>query len=229
MTSLGCGGSHKLSEGKFSDPKSDGNSASKFMPEFLIGLIETTPFLGVVSVDDRGHIDFIDIAAAEMLTRAEVSQVIGRSFASVLSAQLAGAIEEHLRPGQVRLIRVVIDGWQLILTARKSESGRGFDLLVQRHCGVLPEHTSGFEIGFVSCGSFGPLSSLTDRELEVAAWVGMGLSVRQISEKLNRSIKTIENHRIAVGRKLCVSDRLDIALIAFHAGLRPADVHLDRI
>ncbi len=229
MTSLGRGGSHKFKDREFSNPESDGNSFSKFMPEFLLELIEAAPFLGVVSVDDRGHIAFIDTAAAEMLTRAEVSQVIGRSLASVVSSQLAGAIEAQLRPGQVRLLRVVIDGWQLVLTGRKSESGRAFDLLVQRHSGVLPEHASGFEIGFVSCGSFGPLSSLTDRELEIAAWVGMGLSVRQISEKLNRSIKTIENHRIAVGRKLCVSDRLDIALIAFHAGLRPADVIIDRI
>jgi len=229
MTSLEYGGSHESELSGLSASKLDEGQKPCTNPGVLIELIERSPLVGIVSVDDQGHIAGIDAAAAEMLARAEVDRVIGRSLASVLSPRLAGAIVEQLRPGQVRLLRVVIDGWQLILTGRMSAKDRSFDLVVQRHCGVLPERFSGFEIGFVSCGRFGPLSSLTDRELEVAAWIGMGLSVRQISENLNRSIKTIENHRIALGRKLCVSDRLDIALIACHAGLRPSDVALERL
>jgi DNA-binding CsgD family transcriptional regulator len=229
MTSLGQGGSQETNEGKLLVPNTDRSSTSRFNSEVLIEIIEAAPFVGIVSVDSRGHVSYIDTAAAEMLTRADVPQVIGRSLASVLSNRLAGAIEEHLQPGEVKLLRVIIEGWQLLLTGRMDQSGRAFDLVVQRHSGVLPERISGFEIGIVSCGSFGPLSSLTDRELEVAAWIGMGLSVRQISENLKRSIKTIENHRIALGRKLCVSDRLDIALIAFHAGLRPTDVLIERL
>ena len=229
MTSLGRGGSHNLESDRFFVAETDEGVSSLAKPGVLFELIESAPFVGMVSVNDRGHIASIDTAGAEMLARAEATQVVGRSLASVLSSRLANAIEAQIRPGEVRLLRVIIEGWQLVLTGRMGKSGRGFDLVVQRHSGILPECVSGFEIGFVSCGSFGPLSSLTDRELEVAAWIGMGLSVRQISENLNRSIKTIENHRIALGRKLCVSDRLDIALIAFHAGLRPSDVLLERL
>ncbi len=47
-----------------------------------------------------------------------------------------------------------------------------------------------------------PITSLTDRELEVFELFGKGLTTRQVAERLSRSIKTIETHRERIGRKL---------------------------
>ena len=46
------------------------------------------------------------------------------------------------------------------------------------------------------------LHQLTDRELEVFQLLGQGLSARQISEKLYRSVKTVESHRENIKAKL---------------------------
>jgi len=48
----------------------------------------------------------------------------------------------------------------------------------------------------------GDLSALTNRELEVFESVGQGLGTRQIADKLNLSIKTIESYRERIKEKL---------------------------
>ena len=48
------------------------------------------------------------------------------------------------------------------------------------------------------------LHELSDRELEIFHLLGQGLSARQISEKLYRSIKTVESHRENIKSKLGV-------------------------
>lgn len=39
------------------------------------------------------------------------------------------------------------------------------------------------------------IPSLTDRELEVFEYIGTGLTIREIAERLKRSVKTVEAHR----------------------------------
>ncbi len=46
------------------------------------------------------------------------------------------------------------------------------------------------------------IDSLTDRELEVFALVGQGMSTRKIAKHLHLSVKTIETHREHIKRKL---------------------------
>jgi DNA-binding CsgD family transcriptional regulator len=65
----------------------------------------------------------------------------------------------------------------------------------------------------------GPLSSLTERELEVLDLIGRGLSTAEIARYLHRSIKTIEWHRVALGEKLGATNRVGLARIALNAGL----------
>ncbi len=47
-----------------------------------------------------------------------------------------------------------------------------------------------------------PTGRLTPSEFEVLHLIGLGLGTSQISQKLNRSIKTIESHRANIKRKL---------------------------
>ena len=55
--------------------------------------------------------------------------------------------------------------------------------------------------GNAGCARSG-LQELSDRELEILQLLGQGLSSRQISEKLFRSIKTVESHRENMKSKL---------------------------
>ncbi len=66
-----------------------------------------------------------------------------------------------------------------------------------------------------------PLASLTPREREVLKHIGMGLPTAEIARQLHRSVKTIEGHRVALGLKLGVSNRVQLARIAIRSGLSP--------
>jgi len=65
----------------------------------------------------------------------------------------------------------------------------------------------------------GPLKSLTRREFEVLGLIGEGLSTAAIAQRLGRSVKTVEGHRVALGSKLVVANRVELARIAIRAGL----------
>ena len=65
------------------------------------------------------------------------------------------------------------------------------------------------------------LENLTPREREVLAMIGQGLTLPEIAERLYRSLKTIETHRLSLGRKLNASNRVALARIAIAAGLAP--------
>lgn len=60
----------------------------------------------------------------------------------------------------------------------------------------------------------GPIASLTGREFEVLHLIGLGFGTRQIAEKLNRSIKTIEAHRANLKEKLHLPHGPDLVRFA---------------
>ncbi len=65
----------------------------------------------------------------------------------------------------------------------------------------------------------GPLSVLTNRELQVLALIARGMSTKEIAGTLNRSVKTVESHRTSIGNKLKIDDRVHLAEVARRAGL----------
>ncbi|HZW06711.1 MAG TPA: LuxR C-terminal-related transcriptional regulator, partial [Phycisphaerales bacterium] len=69
----------------------------------------------------------------------------------------------------------------------------------------------------------GQLANLTPREMEILALIGQGLTTAAIAEKLFRSRKTIEAHRLSLGIKLSARNRVDLARIAVQSGLVPPD------
>lgn len=54
------------------------------------------------------------------------------------------------------------------------------------------------------------LSALTAREFEILHLIGQGLGARQIADKLNRSVKTIEAHRASLKEKLQLENGRDL-------------------
>ncbi len=65
----------------------------------------------------------------------------------------------------------------------------------------------------------GQLSVLTSREMDILALIGLGYTTADIAKKLERSVKTVEWHRVALGSKLGVSNRVELARIAIGAGV----------
>ena len=60
------------------------------------------------------------------------------------------------------------------------------------------------------------LYGFTDREFEVFEYIGRGLTIRQIAEKLHRSIKTIEAHREHIKKKLKLDTTTELVRQAIH-------------
>jgi DNA-binding NarL/FixJ family response regulator len=59
-----------------------------------------------------------------------------------------------------------------------------------------------------------PLAGLTEREFEVLHLIGLGFGTRQIAERLNRSVKTIESHRANLKDKLQLESGVDLMRFA---------------
>ena len=51
---------------------------------------------------------------------------------------------------------------------------------------------------------------LTDRELEVYRLIGMGLSTREIAERINLGVKTIGTYRDRIKQKLCIKNAAEL-------------------
>jgi DNA-binding NarL/FixJ family response regulator len=59
-----------------------------------------------------------------------------------------------------------------------------------------------------------PVAGLSEREFEILHLLGLGFGTRQISEKLNRSIKTVETHRANLKEKLQLQSGADLVRFA---------------
>ena len=61
-----------------------------------------------------------------------------------------------------------------------------------------------------------PIDLLTDRELEVFRYIGQGLSSKEISHRLNLSIKTIGTYRERIKEKLKIKHATELVKCAVH-------------
>ena len=69
----------------------------------------------------------------------------------------------------------------------------------------------------------GRLANLTSREMEVLRLIGESMTTAEIAERLHRSVKTIEWHRVSLGSTLEAGNRVELARIAVQAGLQFLD------
>ena len=61
-----------------------------------------------------------------------------------------------------------------------------------------------------------PISSLSDRQLQVFRLIGRGRTTRQIADILSRSVKTIESHIAQIKNKLAIETATELARRAAH-------------
>jgi len=66
-----------------------------------------------------------------------------------------------------------------------------------------------------------PLDDLTGRERDVLELVAAGLSNAEIGGRLGLAEKTVKHYMTAILGKLQVGSRVEAALLAYKAGVRP--------
>jgi len=139
-----------------------------------------------------------------------------------IAEEFRRAKEQCLQTGRPVTIETVIDGVQTHLTYRVVARGeRPIFLVVARDAAQpLADHPD-HPCTTTRSRDLGVLSTLTRRELEILALIGEHMTSQEIAQRLCRSVKTIEWHRVSIGRKLQVRSRAELALLAQRAGLTP--------
>jgi DNA-binding NarL/FixJ family response regulator len=74
---------------------------------------------------------------------------------------------------------------------------------------VLPLILTDFAAGMKGSRSF-DVNSLSDRELEIFSFIGRGLSVSELANELNVSVKTIETHQMRIKEKLALHSAAEL-------------------
>lgn len=76
------------------------------------------------------------------------------------------------------------------------------------------DRSNGPQVVIADSSDLGPLSVLTERDLEVLAHLGEGLDTARIAKRLHRSPRTFEWHRRSLAAKLGAANRVQLARIA---------------
>lgn len=169
-----------------------------------------------------------DVLIERVHATRRFNSVEGRHTRDVLSPSIAEAYLEafaHVHQTQrPAILDIPIDGVRLRAVLRPTTwDGQPAVLVVSRDIQDMlplePPHLPGFDIIKPDVADRGPLSQLTDRELQVLTMIGEGLTTEEIAKRIGRSTKTVEWHRASLGNKLGCSNRVELARVAIKAGL----------
>lgn len=216
--------------------------AAEPLLETVWGVLTTEPSTGVGVLTIDGDVLYVNAQAAKIFhgPDAKPEDYIGRNWADHMPEDWTRERLAMLRririSGKPILLRNIWRGCQhftYIYPVPRDDDGPDLFLTITRRAETesqAEELAKGdYEWLDAQVANLGPLDVLSDRELEVLALLGQGLSIKEIARLLFRSEHTIVSHRKAIGAKLGVDDRVKLALIARRAGLTIRDVDLHRV
>lgn len=173
----------------------------------------------VMLIDRAGRVIEMNDGAREAIGDHAAGCTLFDVLPEKVARERLGLMQRALEEGNVLRVEGMMWGTMRRCTYRPLEHS----VLVTSCPMVLHEHqrdeTS--EIVRAKHDDLGVLISLTEREMEVMALIGEGLSTNDIAKRLHRSEKTVEWHRASLGHKLGVTNRVELARIALRAGLCP--------
>ncbi|MGH3370501.1 MAG: response regulator transcription factor, partial [Nocardioidaceae bacterium] len=144
----------------------------------------------------------------------------GRPRAALRLSGAAAAYEQVNQTNRPQFILALLNRWLTPVVdqvgpaaGRLRDEGRGMPLDEAMAAGLDPRPEDAWQVG-ISPG-------LTDREREIAALMALGLSNREIAERLVLSVRTVETHVSHVLAKLGLRSRGQLTAWAHEAGLMP--------
>lgn len=184
----------------------------------------------VFVVDRSGMIEYANAAAIDMLRPDPSATVVGRTLGQVMGQDSAQErmlhVHEALSTGKTILMDDMRRGrlWRCSVRAiptpvNAAHGSRSVLIVAQLASLAQALGQSNAHVLKPKTGDAGRLSDLTARELEILKLIGLGMSTLEIAKHLGRSVKTIEWHRVSLGEKLGVVNRVELARIAIAAGL----------
>jgi len=202
------------------------------------------PTTGVTLVSIEGELLYINDQSIRIFFNEsrDLKTLVGVSmydlgFPAEWARERISLFEKIQETGESVLLRTVWHGKQqfswMSLISSDEEGDRDRILVITRRIAagdeakhILEGEHEVFNSNLICLGE---LKSLTPRELEVLALLGQGMSIKEIASALFRSVKTIENHRESIGRKLKKTRGVELACIAHSAGLRVEDSSRKRV
>lgn len=178
-------------------------------------------------VDATGRIEFASRAAINIM--ADGRPVTGRSLGELLPGEIGlerlGMISRVAGNGRpILMIEMVRGRWSRTVIRRLCVLPRPVVLVL--HClgwnkreQPRPDEFERYDVIEPRSHDAGVLACLTRREMEVLALIGEGLSTQEIAARLGRTPKTVEWHRSALGRKLNLGTKIELAQLAIASGL----------
>ena len=181
----------------------------------------------VMVMDSDSSIYFANEMAAKLLHQ---TQVTGRRLHDFTIAPVAEERVAFIRESIASVCAITVDGMVAGFWRRTtyrplpSEVGQRPRVLAVARMGSS-YHDQSRPRGVVRArhDDTGALHVLTTREIEILCFIGEGYSSADIARHLHRSVKTIEWHRVALGTKLGIANRVELARIAIRAGLVQID------
>ncbi|TVQ61222.1 MAG: helix-turn-helix transcriptional regulator [Phycisphaerales bacterium] len=179
----------------------------------------------VLVVDHAGRIQAGNVLAAQSLG-LEPDKLAGAIYAQNLPAHVQAERLGYIREAFNTSGPIVVDGMLRGIMHRttyrvvRELAGTPEAVLIVERPAIWPSPTPpGTSIHRAGNDDAGEIGKLTRREREVLRLIGQGLATADIAKILHRSVKTIEWHRVSLGNKLGVTNRVELARIAIRAGL----------
>ncbi|MCC7389084.1 MAG: PAS domain-containing protein [Phycisphaerales bacterium] len=178
----------------------------------------------VIVYDAQGAITCANAGAGRLLQDAP--EVTAKNLHELLPAAIAEERLAHARKvletGEPMIIDGMISGRMMRTTLRpvRGESPNESRVLETiRPIAADEPKPEGVAYSRAKTNDEGVLGKLTAREREVLFHIGRGLSTAEIASTLGRSTKTVEWHRVSLGNKLGITNRVELARIAIRAGV----------
>lgn len=137
-------------------------------------------------------------------------------------------LNRHVRERSPFLTAVMLGGsWSMLLFLPRATNGDAieYECFTEREWRGIDHEVHGITFYKFRYRDLGALATLTQRELEVLKLIGDGLTTKRMSQILHRSERTIQGHRISLGKKLGLGTKADLARVAADAGLPGIQLH----